>query len=251
MARGRMLSKSIAKSRKFGDLSDDFTRLLYCVLIPFADRDGRIDGEPCLVKAMAMPRRTDVSDKKVGVALKSLVEVGLLSWYSVNGERYIEILNFREHQAGLSYNKEPPSTLPEIPGTLPEIPGTLPEIPGLREDKIREKKRREENPPGKNTLANVNEDFREFYESYPRKEAEDDALKAFKKRYKELPPIDELVLIIENTKKTENWSRDNGKYIPHPATWINNGRWKDELSSKSSGVTPEILEQIKRGEYDG
>ena len=26
------------------------------------------------------------------------------------------------------------------------------------------------------------------------------------------------------------WQRDNGQYIPHPATWLNQGRWDDELT---------------------
>ena len=52
-----------------------------------------------------------------------------------------------------------------------------------------------------------------------------------------MPPIDDLILKINEQKKMENWIKDDGKYIPHPATWINQKRWEDEgvkLEVKSS-----------------
>jgi hypothetical protein len=27
---------------------------------------------------------------------------------------------------------------------------------------------------------------------------------------------------------SEQWRRDDGRYIPHPATWLNQRRWEDE-----------------------
>ena len=28
----------------------------------------------------------------------------------------------------------------------------------------------------------------------------------------------------------DQWNRDNGQFIPHPATWLNQRRWEDELT---------------------
>ena len=33
---------------------------------------------------------------------------------------------------------------------------------------------------------------------------------------------------IKEQTASEQWKRDNGQYIPNPATWLNQGRWDDE-----------------------
>ena len=30
-------------------------------------------------------------------------------------------------------------------------------------------------------------------------------------------------------KNSEEWTKENGKYIPHPATWLNAKGWEDEF----------------------
>ncbi len=72
-------------------------------------------------------------------------------------------------------------------------------------------------------------DFNMFWSEYPKKKAKDEALKAFKKRYKELPLINELVEIVKLHKETEDWKKEKGQFIPYPATWLNQGRWEDEI----------------------
>ena len=38
-----------------------------------------------------------------------------------------------------------------------------------------------------------------------------------------------MIGAVEAQKQTEQWKRDGGQYIPHPATWLNQMRWEDEL----------------------
>ena len=33
---------------------------------------------------------------------------------------------------------------------------------------------------------------------------------------------------IRKQKQSGQWRRDNGQYIPYPATWLNQERWNDE-----------------------
>jgi len=40
--------------------------------------------------------------------------------------------------------------------------------------------------------------------------------------------------------KSEQWTKDNGQYIPHAATWLNGRRWEDELK----GQEPERKLQV-------
>jgi hypothetical protein len=41
-----------------------------------------------------------------------------------------------------------------------------------------------------------------------------------------------MVNIIETHKKSSQWQKENGQYIPNPATWLNQRRWDDELNMK-------------------
>lgn len=74
--------------------------------------------------------------------------------------------------------------------------------------------------------------FETFWKAYPRKVNKQGAAKAFKK----LKPNDDLFKAImdglENHKKSKQWTRDDGQYIPHPTTWLNGRRWEDELESE-------------------
>lgn len=70
------------------------------------------------------------------------------------------------------------------------------------------------------------EDFNKFWAAYPKKVDKQNALKAFKKIK---VPVDVLLKALEEHKKQPDWLKDKGKFIPHPATWLNGKRWEDEI----------------------
>lgn len=75
--------------------------------------------------------------------------------------------------------------------------------------------------------------FYEFYMTYPKKKAKSDAFRAFMK-IKDLDT--EFPRIMEALKRqinSKDWLKDNGKFIPYPATWLNGRRWEDEVSTQS------------------
>lgn len=76
---------------------------------------------------------------------------------------------------------------------------------------------------GKDTLAG----FPEFYAAYPRKKAPDDARKAWAK----INVADHGLIMqaLEAHKKSYEWTKDNGQFIPYPATWLRGRRWEDEV----------------------
>lgn len=77
------------------------------------------------------------------------------------------------------------------------------------------------------------DDFLCFYSAYPKHIGKEAAWKAWQKRNGDRPDLNTLLKKIESQKNTENWKKENGSFIPHPATWINNARWEDEVESKS------------------
>ena len=80
----------------------------------------------------------------------------------------------------------------------------------------------------KNKGAGV-EEFDEFWKQYPRKVAKGDARKAWMQTAKIRPMLQVLLAALEAQKGQEQWLKDGGQYIPHPATWLRGERWDDEI----------------------
>ena len=70
------------------------------------------------------------------------------------------------------------------------------------------------------------EGFDRFWAAYPKKVGKQAAKKAFKSVNE---PLESLLTAIERQKGSDQWSKNGGQYIPNPATWLNQGRWEDEL----------------------
>lgn len=100
-----------------------------------------------------------------------------------------------------------------------------------------------ESPPGPPSsvlvLANANtppnpqgwngSGFDQFWRAYPRKEGKANARKAFHKALK-TTSLETILSAITNQQKSDNWTKDDGQFIPHPASWLNGQRWDDELT---------------------
>lgn len=107
----------------------------------------------------------------------------------------------------------------------------------------REEKRREEKniKPPKSPKGDWPR-FDEFWSAYPRKTDKAKAIKAWNK----IKPDDSLVNLILNAvrsqSRTDQWTRDDGQYIPHPTTWLNGKRWDDVVEpgkpSQGANVKP-------------
>ena len=46
-------------------------------------------------------------------------------------------------------------------------------------------------------------------------------------------PNEVLLYAIALQKNSQQWKKDNGQYIPNPATWLNQGRWEDEVQDQA------------------
>lgn len=81
----------------------------------------------------------------------------------------------------------------------------------------------------------IQEWFDAFWEAYPRKIAKVKAQKSWNQTDLTQEIFDKIILSIEQQKKTEAWKNDGGKFIPHPATWLNQERWNDEIFNRKVG----------------
>jgi len=69
-------------------------------------------------------------------------------------------------------------------------------------------------------------DFCAFWTAYPRKVGKLVASKAWRNA-KSKPSIEIILKAVRDQKCSEQWRKSNGDFIPHPSTWINQGRWDD------------------------
>jgi hypothetical protein len=74
-------------------------------------------------------------------------------------------------------------------------------------------------------------EFAEFWGTWPRKVAKRDAEKAWSK----LTPADKASALEALPLHVKHWRRNGTErqYIPHPATWLNGGRWEDEIEAEA------------------
>ena len=75
-------------------------------------------------------------------------------------------------------------------------------------------------------------DFDLFWQAYPKKVGKEAARKAFS-RVK--APLESLLTAVERQKCGNQWTTENGRFIPNPATWLNQGRWEDEVAQTPLG----------------
>lgn len=86
------------------------------------------------------------------------------------------------------------------------------------------------------TSSKQDERFTQFWQAYPHKVGKQDAIKAFAKVDVD---IGVLLTALEKQKNSEQWQKDGGKFIPHPATWLNGKRWEDELEPSTTTFQPQ------------
>ena len=74
--------------------------------------------------------------------------------------------------------------------------------------------------------------FNTFWNIYPRKVGKGAAERSWNK----MAPDEQLAASIEKSIEAqlncEQWTKDGGKFIPHPSTWLNRKGWLDEVAPK-------------------
>ena len=77
----------------------------------------------------------------------------------------------------------------------------------------------------------VGNDFERFWEAYGKRGVRKTAATAFAKarKAKSWPGIDRICELLAVLRSSHDWTKDNGQFQPHAATWLNQERWNDEL----------------------
>jgi len=87
------------------------------------------------------------------------------------------------------------------------------------------------NPPrGEETKGLFESDFDAFWRAYPKKKAKPAAKAAFLKATKRAD-VAAIMQGLERAKLSRDWTKDDGQFVPHPATWLNGDRWADDVGA--------------------
>lgn len=78
--------------------------------------------------------------------------------------------------------------------------------------------------------------FAEFWKAYPKKVGKASCLNAWKKLKPTAELHDHIMAALEAQKRSEQWQREGGRFIPNPLTWLNQGRWDDEPTEVGTGA---------------
>lgn len=96
-----------------------------------------------------------------------------------------------------------------------------------------------------------NPQFHQFWEAYPLKHKKADAEKAFQTAIRKTT-IQVLLASIEEHKQTKGWQKDNGDYVPLPASFLRAQQWLDTLTLTKPASVKELSpveKQIHHQEY--
>ena len=82
-------------------------------------------------------------------------------------------------------------------------------------------------PTGEGTEADAL--FAKFWEAYPKKIDKKGSERAFKRIKKLGAEFEKIMAAVERQKQSEQWKRENGRFIPNPTTWLHQERWNDKV----------------------
>lgn len=122
-------------------------------------------------------------------------------------------------------------TSKKVPTLDPSNP--VPDCPLIEES--REERIEENIPPNPQAYG---EHFLKFWKVYPRGDKKADSWKSWKKQ--KLDSQTEIIIsAVERFKKSKDWQKEGGKFIPHASSFLNQRRWEDDSASEAN-KTPEV-----------
>ena len=85
------------------------------------------------------------------------------------------------------------------------------------------------------------ERFNFFWKEYPRKVGKGKAFESWKKLKLSDKKAREIIISVRKHTQSNDWKKENGKYIPNPATFLNQRRFDDEIALSENN--PSSIEQ--------
>lgn len=217
----RILKESICTSDTVDQLSW-FEECFFTRLIVNCDDFGRMDARPAILKARLFPLK-NVTEKQVSDALNKLSTVGIAIVYKYDDRPYLQLVTWESHQQVRAKKSKYPA---------PDESDAICNQAISDDIKCPRNPIQSESNPNPNPSARARM-FDEFWAAYPKKKAKREAEKAFHKLKPDTFLLAKMIDAIEAQSRSPDWQKDNGQFIPYPATWLNGRRWEDESKQRA------------------
>jgi len=226
---------------------DDKTRIMWITMLALSDRNGYV--------AAALPGLADVSRMSLEDAKAAVLKLESPDQYSRNkeldGKRIVpvdggwEIVTYNEHRQLLSQVERREYKAEWIRKRRKKerrLSTNVDRVSTSVTQAEAEAEADNNNPPTP---------FEEFWNVYPKKQSKPDAKKAWDKlKQSDYPNV---MAGLERWKNALDWKRDNGQFIPYPATFLNKRKWEDlplSLNNKDGKLEEQmrkVYDQIGKG----
>ena len=143
-----------------------------------------------------------------------------------------------------------PLLIPDPGFLIPE--NGLPQSGASTGMSVREPPRPEqtEKKPKKQPLTGIQlERFNRFWYEYPKKKAKIEAMKAWARLKPDEELFDAIMLGLRRARASWEWKKEGGRFIPYPATFLNQGRWEDEYVPAEQKPSRRDLQSMSVEEY--
>lgn len=210
----RYLKPGVRDSELIDQLSPIAEILFYRLLVT-VDDFGRYDARPAIIKAQCFPIKDSINAKHCQEALYELANNDLITLYSIDSKPYLQMSKW-DNVPRAKESKFPECDADSIQlhaiVCKPHTDAPLTETVTVTKTETLSRK-------------NALDEFDQFWQKYPKKKNKADALKAWGKIK---PPIFEVMEALSWQIKSNDWQRQNGQFIPYPASYIRGGSWLDE-----------------------
>lgn len=226
-------------------LEDDPTRLVWITLIAAMDEEGF--AQFASVKNIA--RRAVVSDESAEKAILKLespdpdssdpdhkgrrIERVPGGWMVLNAPKYRDIVTrFASKEANrlrVARHREKKRNVMECNDMSQNGNGRVMESDTDTDTDTNTKSYKSLSPSKmEHREINFSESFLKWWNVYPKKTGKIAAYNSWRKMKLE-PHFEKLLAALEAQKISSKWLEEGGRFIPNPQTWLNQGRWEDEV----------------------
>jgi len=182
-----------------------------------------VDTGQLITSLASLKDQTGISIRSIRTCLSRLKSTQELTIKTTSRYTLITICNYSTYQTREPANDTPPDT------------------PATSHRQTNDNKQEGKELKNEKKKETYSVEFLSFWTAYPRKIGK---LNAWKSWIKLKPPLKETLDVVERYKQSEGWKKEEGRYIPHPATFLNGGRWEDEPGEA------ELTDDEKVARYD-
>lgn len=230
MAKIRMIKTEVRTSDKVASWPIE-VRYFWILLWGYVDDHGKGKDNPLLVKADCFPLDENITSDVIDGWLWLLSDAGVIVRYEVDGTRFVAVRNWAEHQKPQHPGKDLfPAWTQENARIYADSATFMQPSCNTHETCTPELSRvelsRDELFNDVEPVSSYSDDFESWWKAYPRRQGKGKAYDAWQQALRKGTANQ---MIDSAIKYATSPDLPEVKFVPLPATWLNQERWNDDV----------------------